>query len=400
MKNAPLLDFPKQEFEQRHNRLLAEMAQKGIDVAMFTTQYNVRYFCGFQSAVWVSKISTPGLLLVAADGRRRLIGSRGSFETMRFTSSLLDDEFLHYGKGTAENPLPASFAEAVIQTLNEFGAANGRVGMELGTTHRLHVNQAVFNQILAGVPTMQPIDFTGSIWEIRSVKSAAEVEMMRSCARISEAAYKKALASVQRGRSTENDVNRVYCAEAYRLGAERQEPMIITFGKGRYNAGNSPPSDKIISGEKHEVLSFDGGPIYRGYYSDTIRMAVVGGLSPRQADYYKMAKEALSYTLGNIKEGVRVNDIMQLQDSYIEKQGFAEQNRTKGWSGHGIGLEIHEPPTISAGCDTVLKAGNVLAIEPCIGDDELGHFAHEENILVTKTGYELISNFLPDITVL
>ncbi len=395
-----MLEFPTEEYIRRHEHLQKEMQKCGVDVVMFTTPYNIRYFCGFQSVVWVSKIATPGTLIVKSDGQKRLIGSRSAYETMKYTSCLSENELLYYGKSTPDNARPASHTDALIQTLTEFGAKSGRLGMELGTTMRLHINQDTYQAVMNGIQDTTMVDFTSNIWSIRSVKSKNEIAALKKCAMISKLAYQKALSCIKLGETTEKSLNAVYCAEAYRQGAERQEPMIVCFGQGRYNAGNCPPSDKIITDTKGEILLFDGGPIFKGYYSDTIRMAVVGGLSPRQEDFYKMAKETLYYTLENIKPGVSVSQLMEMQDRFVEKSGYADNNLTKGWSGHGIGLEIHEPPTISSDCDIILQEGNTLAIEPTIGDDILGHFTHEENIVVTKTGYELISDFLPDITIL
>lgn len=400
MRNSPMLDFPKEEYALRHQRLYDEMDACGVDTVIFTTQYNVRYFCGFQSVVWSSKISTPGLLIMARDGRCRLIGSRSAYETMRYTSCLTDEQLLYYGAAAAGEHRPASYLQAITGTLTEFGAAGGRVGMELGSTMRLHMNQSLYQQLRAQLPNMQPVDFTSHIWALRSVKSENEVQAMRRCAAISEAAYKKAFSSIEFGKTTEASLNIIYCAESYRQGAEREEPMIVCFGQGRYNAGNCPPSEKLITRTEHEVLLFDGGPIWRGYYSDTIREAVVGSMTERQKDYAKVSQEVLDYTLSNIKEGVNIRELMERQDAYIDRHGYGDVNRTRGWTGHGIGLEIHEPPTISADCDWDLRAGNVLAVEPTIGDDTLGHFSHEENIVVTKDGYQLISDFLPGIIVL
>ena len=398
MKNAPMLDFPLEEYEQRHRRLQEEMEARKVAGTIFTSQYNIRYFCGFQSVVWVSKISTPGILIVAADGRKRLIGSASAYETMRYTSCLSDDELMYYSASAPDRP--DSYADAIVQTLREFGLANAAVGMELGTTMRLHINYADYQRVMAACSEMKQVDFTPAIWAMRSVKSPREVEMMRRGAAISAAAYEKTFDSVDFETSTEQSLNVTYCAEAYRRGAEREEPMIVCFGRGRYNAGNCPPSTKRIDRQEHAVLTFDGGPIYKGYYSDTIRQGVVGSMTERQKDYVKMAQDVLAYTLSNIREGVNTRELMEMQDRYVEKNGYGEVNRTKGWTGHGIGLEIHEPPTISSGCDWTLRAGNVLAVEPDIGDSEIGHFSHEENIVVTKDGYDLLTDFLPGVRIL
>ena len=75
------------ESGERRGAVQAQLAQQGLAGAVFTSRYNVRYWCGFQSVVWVSKISTPGILIVSADGRKRLIGSHSAYESMRYTTS-------------------------------------------------------------------------------------------------------------------------------------------------------------------------------------------------------------------------------------------------------------------------------------------------------------------------
>ena len=159
----------------------------------------------------------------------------------------------------------------------------------------------------------------------------------------------------------------------------------------RYSQGNCPPSSRVIGKEPGEMMLVDGGPCYKGYYSDIIRQAVSGKPTDRQQMMYDIAVEGNNLGLSVIKAGIPASEVCRIVDGFFSSKGMDPYNRCKGWMGHGVGLDVHELPTLSMDCDVILEPGMVMALEPELFDAEIGVFGIEQNFVVTETGCELLT---------
>lgn len=391
MRTSPMLEFPLSEYEKRISDLTVNLQQAGLDGIMITGMENVRYYTGLQSVIWPSKLSTPGLALVSAAGDLYLVGSASAQDTARYSACVEDEHVIHFSRN-GEPGVARTYPEAIMNTMRRMGLQNGRLGIEMGSGTRLHLQMQWMEEIRGTMTGMTFVDAGQLIWAQRAVKSPAEIEVMRKLCAINDHCYQYAFEHVELGKTTEMGLYRIFAQEAFRQHCENVPPIGILFGEGRYLNGNCPPSDEIvITNTPHAVLQIDGGPKYHGYVADIIRTAVVGGMTPEQEMLMDASYDALEYALGMIHAGANVKEICQKLDEHVAAGPAAESYRMYTWAGHGIGLDIHEPPTIALSCDMELKTGMVLAVEPVFGTAQLGIFGNEENILVTETGYELLS---------
>ena len=101
-----------------------------------------------------------------------------------------------------------------------------------------------------------------------------------------------------------------------------------------------------------------------------------------------------------IRDGVPCYEVSAKMDAMVAARGFEPWNQTRGWVGHSVGLDIHEPPTLSCDCDMILRKDMILSVEPLMMDEENGMIATEHNILVTENGYENLTPWLPDLVIL
>jgi len=208
--------------------------------------------------------------------------------------------------------------------------------------------------------------------------------------------YEKAFQSVVPGRTTERDVFDVMGREAFSIGCDTILDMGIRAGIDRDPHSNCPASDRVIgSVHEREVLMIDGGPAYKGYYSDIIRTAVIGKASGIQLERHALAVEACYLGLSLLKPGNTVREVTAAVDKFLDDRGFHETNRTRNWIGHSLGLDVHEFPCLELS-DDIIQPGMVFACEPCICD-EYGMFGIEENVLITDTGYELLTPLRHDM---
>ena len=101
-----------------------------------------------------------------------------------------------------------------------------------------------------------------------------------------------------------------------------------------------------------------------------------------------------------IRPGVPIKDVTNAIDRFYAEKGFDSLNRSRGWTGHGIGLDVHELPTIDKDCEEVFQAGMVMSLEPELFDPTCGVFGVEQNFLVTETGCEVLTLVPTDLIVL
>lgn len=398
MRTVPMMEFPLAEYVMRKEKLQQQMVNAGVDGVLLTQEENLRYFCGARSTAWEDKTTPVCVLVVAQDGRMAMVTSARAESTCRYTACLEENEFISFGSG--KPGVPETLAQAVVEAFSQLGLNTKRVGVESGMVARIAIPYMEYCAIQQSLTGCTFVPFAEYIWQIRSIKSPREVEVFRKVCDISGQCYQKAFDSVVLDKTTEKDVYHVFAQEAFRLGADSMPPLIVQFGKGRYTQANCPPSDKVITSKKHEFLFVDTGPALKGYITDTIRMAVVDSMTPRQAELRKMADEALEFCLDMIHDGVNCRDVSAKMDAMIEAKGFGPWNQTKGWTGHGLGLDIHEPPTLSCDCDMLIRSGMILSVEPLMMDKENGIIATEFNILVTDTGYINLTPWLRDMVIL
>jgi Xaa-Pro aminopeptidase len=232
------------------------------------------------------------------------------------------------------------------------------------------------------------VDAGPAIWPLRAVKSPLEIERLRKACHINSTAFERTLGSIYDG-MLEMEIHQKLCIEMYTQGAEETLLNGVRSGPERYSQGNSPPGYRPVA--PGEMIIMDGGPVYRGYYSDIIRQAIIGPPTSRQSDLYNVAVDTCYTGLDLIREGAIPEEISRTVDSFAERSRFSAHYRSAGWCGHSLGLTVHEPPMIEVGNRRPLQAGNVLAIEPDFLEEGVGVFGIEQNVLVKEDGYELLS---------
>lgn len=403
MRTVPMMDFPLDEYAARMDRLIEQMNVADVDGVMLTQAENMRYFCGLRSLVWGSHSSTPGILFVNRSGAMALVVSKSNRNTVEHTACVEEGEIIHYhnyggaGDGGAG---PKNHVEALVSAVKALGLTRGRIGIEAGTVSRMHINYGDYLALKEATPQAKYVYFAQNIWNIRSVKSPREIELFRQLCAISGKCFEKAFHSIRFGETTERNVYEIFAQEAFRLGADAMPPLIVQFGKGRYTQLNCPPSDKVITRTDHDFLFIDTGPSKMGYITDTIRMGVVGGMTDPQKRLYDMVVESLAFCLDQLHDGASCMEISANLDKLVASRGLDDVHWTKRWLGHSVGLEVHELPTLSCECDMTIREGMILSVEPMMLHEDLGMIAIEQNVLVTKDGYENLTPYLPELVIL
>lgn len=223
---------------------------------------------------------------------------------------------------------------------------------------------------------------------MRAVKTPAEIEAIRTAARIADEALVAIAALIEPGR-TEREVALQLEIEMRHRGAEAAGFEFIVAGGERGAMPHGVASTRPL--QDGDLVTVDCGALYQGYHSDITRAFAVGELSAEMLNIHRVVREAHAAALETIRPGAKCFDVDKAARDVIEAAGFGESFVHS--VGHGVGLAIHEAPTLSkiAG-DALLEAGNVVTVEPGIYLPNQGGVRLEDLVLVTDSGFEFLSN--------
>jgi Xaa-Pro aminopeptidase len=235
-----------------------------------------------------------------------------------------------------------------------------------------------------GVRLIEGPDITG---EMRRTKDDAELAATRKAIKVAEDAFKAMVNSIRVGQ-TEIEMAARLEYEMKRRGASG--PSFATICAEGPNAAlpHAHPGRRKV--KKGSAILFDWGARVGMYCSDLTRMVFVGSIPPRIAEIYDVVLQAQLLSIKAIRPGRRVNDVDKVARDYIADAGYAEEfNHSLG---HGLGLDIHEPPMVSWRSDEKLKAGMLVTVEPGIYLAGIGGVRIEDDVIVTPKGCRVLTH--------
>jgi len=216
----------------------------------------------------------------------------------------------------------------------------------------------------------------------RLVKEADEIESIKKAGSILCRSVHQALSELRAG-ITELDLASLIVSEIIRLEGRPGVFPIIASGT-RSAIHNAKASNKKI--EINELVVIEIVVEYEGYNADATFTYAMPKVKKELRDVAKIVEEAQLNTKNMVRTGIRARDLDSIARKYIEMKGYGKYFIHP--TGHGIGLEIHEPPYIAPETDTVLEEGMILTVEPGIHILGLGGAKIGDTVLVTRKGYE------------
>ena len=228
---------------------------------------------------------------------------------------------------------------------------------------------------------------------LRAVKDADEVERLRVVARSADAAFADVISLPFAGRA-ETEV----AAELDRLlrehGHERVDFTIVGSGPNAASSHHEPGERRIEPGD---AVVMDFGGMRDDYCSDITRTVFVGEPSNEQREVYGIVRAAQQAAFESVGPGVAAQDVDRAARGVITEAGYGERfvHRT----GHGIGLEVHEPPYIVEGNATPLEAGMTFSDEPGIYLEGRFGVRIEDQVVVTSEGAERLNDATRELTI-
>ncbi|GGC96937.1 putative dipeptidase YkvY [Thalassobacillus devorans] len=249
--------------------------------------------------------------------------------------------------------------------------------------------------LLQQFPEAKVRDIAGILNNMRVIKDASEVEIIRRAAALADYGVKVGTESLQIG-ITEMEVLAKIEYELKKKGVrEMSFSTMVLFGE-KSGHPHGAPGDRRL--EKGDFVLFDLGVVLEGYASDITRTFIYQSASDQQREIYDTVLKAQKASLEISKPGTRIGDLDQTARDIIEAAGYGDKFPHR--IGHGMGINVHEFPSMSHLNDGQLKEGMVYTIEPGIYDPAIGGVRIEDDVLVTDEGYETLTKFPKELQVI
>lgn len=232
---------------------------------------------------------------------------------------------------------------------------------------------------------------------LREIKDNRETELVKQACALSDRGFEYILPELKPGTS-ELEIKTKLENFIRNNGGKISFESIVAFGKN--SAIPHHMSDKTILGQ-NDIVLLDFGAKVDGYCSDMTRTIFIGQPTEEFQKQYKAVKEAqevaIDYLKTHMKEGFEVKKAHELANSHLHTAGFSDIPHGLG---HGVGLQVHEAPSVSLYSEDTLKPGMIVTVEPGVYIPGLGGVRIEDTVLVTTEGIELLTHSSKEITVI
>jgi Xaa-Pro dipeptidase len=229
------------------------------------------------------------------------------------------------------------------------------------------------------------VDLASEIRRLRLIKNAAEIDALARAAAITDEAFVKVLARMHAG-LTEIDVALMFGSMIGELGGTPSFPTSVQAGANSAMPHHEPSSRKLARGD---FVLIDFGAAVDGYKADSTRMAVIGEPSARQREIHNVVLRAHDAGIAAVRPGATTGDVDAAARGVIEVAGYGKEFFHR--VGHGLGLEIHEDPSLDPESTTVLAPGMVFTVEPGVYIPGFGGVRIEDDVVVEGSGVRVLT---------
>lgn len=347
------------EFLERRDRIGAELGDRKLDAMLVTSAANVRYLTGFTGS--------NGAVLVLPGEAIFFTDPRYAIQSRREISCATQ---------VCKGPILPAVAE-VAARLHIV-----RLGFE-----RAHLSWEGYDVLRGKMPvnaSLEPV--TGFVEAHRTMKSAAEIELIRRSVAANSKAFERAVRGVRAGMRERNLAAEIE-HQMRRLGAEKPSFETIVAAGERTALPHAHPTDATL--KPQQLVLIDMGTFLEGYASDMTRMLFLGTPGARVKRMYRAVLEAQMAALDAVRPGVTTAHVDRQARRVLKAYGL--ERAFVHSTGHGLGLEIHEMPRIGKRDKTRLAAGMAITIEPGVYLEGFGGIRIEDTVVVTARGCEVLT---------
>lgn len=257
-----------------------------------------------------------------------------------------------------------------------------------------HISYNRAQALLNIYPNVELVSVENKLHSLRLIKDDQELSILKDAAKLADYGVEIGVNAISSGK-TEMDILAQIEYELKRKGIREMSfsTMVLTGAKTADPHGN-PGLAEI---KKGDFVLFDLGVVLDGYCSDITRTVAYSEVNEGQSLIYETVLKAQKAALEKCKVGTRIGDIDKAARNFITEAGYGEYFPHR--IGHGLGIDVHEFPSMSENNDDFLQEGAVLTIEPGIYVPKIGGVRIEDDIEITKEGYSSLTQFPKELMI-
>lgn len=384
------------EYERRIKRVREEMAERELDALLLANGKHIFYLSHFTHMT----TERPAVLVVPPDGDLLFLGPLLEGDHLRHQTKLVGEVRTYLDYPGEKHPI-----ELFAEWLTDRGYGKAKIGADnpAGATGAYGYSGPPLKEKMPDASFVEAGDI---IWDMRLIKSEEEIALIKESAKWGNLAHQllqeytapgtwdmevSLLASLEASATMKKTLGPDY--EQLRSGS----PPASAGYRGQVGWKSAMPHSISIGSliREGDVLVTGAGADVGGYYSELERTMIVGTPTPKQEKYFEVMVRSQDAALEALGPGVKCSDVDKAANRVIIDAGYRDLIRHH--TGHGIGLEGHEPPWLDQGNDLELKPGMVVSCEPGIYELGYGGFRHSDTVVITEEGAEQITYYPRDI---
>jgi Xaa-Pro dipeptidase len=355
----------------RHARLAETLSQHGLDALALNPGPTLTYLTGLHFHLMERPV-----IAIFVPGRPPTI-ILPELETAKIASLPFEARAFPFGED------PARWPGVFEQAAQAAGLDGRKVGVEPTRMRLLE-----YHYLKDAAPQARYLHADDSLAELRMRKDAGEIAAMRRAVEIAQAALLATLPFIHAGVS-EKQIAAELTLQLLKAGSEPEFPFspIVSGGPNSANPHASPSERRLLAGD---LLVIDWGAIYEGYVSDLTRTFAIGPPADEFVEIARIVAQANAAGRQAAGPEIAAEEVDRAARSVIEQAGYGAYfiHRT----GHGLGMEGHEPPYMRAGNTLPLQEGMTFTVEPGIYLPGRGGVRIEDNVFVSANGAETLSD--------
>jgi len=362
----------------RFDKLNASLRTSDLDAVILNPGPTLTYLTGMHFHL----MERPVVLLFAKDQVPAIV--MPELELQKVASLPYELQVFAY----PENP--SEWDKAFRKATQALGLDGKRIGVEPRQLRLLE-----YGYVKSSAPEADYPDASEVLSSLRLRKDKAEVEAMRCAVKIAQDALEATIPLIKIG-MTEKELSSELVIQLFKHGSEPEMPFspIVSGGLNSANPHASPTDRKLQIGD---LLVIDWGAAYDGYISDLTRTFAVGEVDDEYKKIHKIVQDANAAGRAAAKPGVPCANVDIAARDVIEKSGYGKYFTHR--TGHGIGMEGHEEPYMRGDNMQILEPGMAFTVEPGIYLPGRNGVRIEDNVVITETGADVLSDMPREIRV-
>lgn len=357
--------------------LVHELKRHNLDSMFVTSKANIYYLSGYYTdphervvAVYVSQADDP-LLIVPAMEMNDAKDAGWNFQMIGYHDH-----------------------ENVWELFLNHLKKGKRLPETIGLEHD-HMTIDRFKNLKEILPSTRMENATNILADMRVIKSKQEYTLLKEAAALADFGIETGIKAIKEG-ITELDIIATIEYELKKQGVQEMSFATMVLSGNKTASPHGSPGQTTI--QKGDLVLFDLGVVFEGYCSDITRTVAYHSISNEQQTIYEIVLAAEEKAIAACKTGVSVGKLDQIARNHIREAGYGEYFTHR--LGHGLGIDVHEYPSMHGDNTLPLQEGMCFTIEPGIYVPNVGGVRIEDMIFMTKKGAESLTTYPKELQII